>query len=206
MDRIAAVKTEIAAWLADLLPSSGTIVAAEVGVKQGHLATRWLERCPNLSLYLVDRWKPAPPESDYAKIGDPAANADEQQHSAWYAEALSRMWSFSASRTIVMRSESCAAAAALEFESVELDCVFLDADHSYAGRLADLQSWWPLVKMGGLIAGGLLHSSFGGWGARDALHHHLATLKRQHTDVITGPASTWAYFQEKKRQWPTCCS
>ena len=197
MDRIASVKTEIAAWLTSLLPASGELLCAEVGVKQGHLATRWLEACPGLTLYLVDRWKPAPLESDYAKIGDPAANADAPQHRAWCAEALSRMTAFDASRSIIMRAESAGAAAALAFDNIELDAVFLDADHSYAGRLADLQSWGPLVKFGGLVAGGLLHSSFGGWGARDALHHHLACLKRQPSDVICGPASTWAYWQER---------
>ncbi len=195
MDRISAVKAQIAAWLADLLPASGAIVAAEVGVKQGHLATRWLEHCQNLTLYLVDRWRPADPDSKYAKIGDPAANADQRQHLAWFDETLSRMRAFPIGRTIIKRGESSAMAAALQFDNVELDCVFLDADHSYEGRLHDLQSWGPLVKPGGLVAGGLLHSSFGGWGARDALHHHLATLKRQPTDVMTGPASTWAYRQ-----------
>lgn len=195
MDRIASVKTEIAAWLAGLLPASGELLCAEVGVKQGHLATRWLEACPGLTLYLVDRWKPAPLESDYAKIGDPAANADVDQHQAWYRETLSRMTKFHRSRSIIMRTESTKAAAALAFDDIELDAVFLDGDHSYAGRLLDLQSWSPLVKFGGLVAGGLLHSSYGGWGARDALHHHLATLKRQPTDVMTGPASSWAYWQ-----------
>ena len=195
MDRIAAIKTEIADWLADLLPASGPIVAAEVGVKQGHLATRWMERCPNMTLYLVDRWKPAPPDSDYAKIGDPAANADKDQHLSWYGETLSRMTGFDIHRAIIMRGESKDAAAALEFESIELDCAFLDADHSYTGRLYDLQAWGPLVKPGGLVSGGLLRSSYGGWGGRDALHHHLATLKRQPTDIINGPAATWAYRQ-----------
>ena len=196
MDRIASAKTEIAVWLAGLLPSSGELLCAEVGVKQGHLATRWLEACPGLILYLVDRWAPAPLESDYAKIGDPAANADAPQHRAWYGETLSRMTAFDARRSIIMRAESAKAAAALAFDDIELDAVFLDGDHSYAGRLADLQAWGPLVKFGGLVAGGLLYSSFGGWGSRDALHHHLACLKRQPRDVIIGPASTWAYCQE----------
>ncbi len=196
MDRIASVKTDIAVWLADLLPVSGELLCAEVGVKQGHLAARWLEACPGLTLYLVDRWNPAPLESDYAKLGDPAANADVDQHQSWYGETLSRMSGFAASRSIIMHTESAKAAAALAFDGIELDAVFLDGDHSYAGRLLDMQSWGPLVKCGGLVAGGLLWSSFGGWGARDALHHHLACLKRQPTDVIIGPAATWAYWQE----------
>ena len=194
MAKIAPVKRAIAAWLADLAPAA--LLAAEVGVKQAHLATLWLQACPELVLYLVDRWKPAEPDSSYAKLGDPAANADADAHLAWLAEALARLGQFERHRVIVIHNESSKAAAALAFESVELDAVFLDADHSYEGRLADLQAWGPLVKPGGLVAGGLLRSSFGGWGARDALHDHLATLGRTADQITTGPAATWAYYQE----------
>ncbi len=31
--------------------------------------------------------------------------------------------------------------------------VFLDADHSYAGVMRDLNAWWPLVAKGGYIGG-----------------------------------------------------
>lgn len=200
MDRIAAVKTEIAQWLAgQLIPDDGRgrdMLAAEVGVKQGHLATRWLEACPGLTLYLVDRWKPAAPNSDYARIGDPAANADAEQHTEWYGETLSRMTAFAAGRSIIMHTEAATAAAALAFDDVALDAVFLDGDHSYNGRLADLAAWAPLVKFGGLVAGGLLCSSYGGHCGRDALHDYLATLRRHPTEIIKGPASTWAFFQE----------
>ncbi len=194
MDKIAPVKLEIAAWLAGLAPDA--LLAAEVGVKQAHLATCWLGARPDLVLYLVDRWKPADPASSYAKIGDPAATADADTHLAWMGEALARLGQFERHRVVVIHGESIKAAAGLAFDEVKLDAVFLDADHSYAGRLADLQAWSPLVKPGGLVAGGLLRSSFGGWGARDALHDHLATLGRTPSQIINGPAATWAYFQE----------
>lgn len=34
-----------------------------------------------------------------------------------------------------------------------IDFLYVDADHSYEGCLSDLESWWPHVKIGGLIAG-----------------------------------------------------
>lgn len=194
MNKIPPVKRKISAWLAELAP--GATLAAEVGVKQAHLATCWMEALDDLVLYLVDRWEPADPASSYAKIGDPAAIADKDTHLAWMGEALARLGKFEHHRVIVMHGESSKAAAALAFEGVELDAVFLDGDHSYAGRLADLQAWGPLVKPGGLVAGGLLRSSYGGCGARDALHDHLATLGGTPENIITGPAATWAYFQE----------
>ncbi len=35
----------------------------------------------------------------------------------------------------------------------EVDYVFLDADHTEAGVLRDLQAWWPKVRKGGYIGG-----------------------------------------------------
>jgi len=34
-----------------------------------------------------------------------------------------------------------------------IDCLYVDADHSYAGVMADLEAWVPHVRAGGLIAG-----------------------------------------------------
>ena len=34
-----------------------------------------------------------------------------------------------------------------------LDWVYLDADHSYAGCLADLIAWVPKVRYGGIVSG-----------------------------------------------------
>lgn len=33
------------------------------------------------------------------------------------------------------------------------DFVFIDADHTHDSLLADLRAWWPLVRVGGVIAG-----------------------------------------------------
>lgn len=33
------------------------------------------------------------------------------------------------------------------------DFVFIDADHTYESLLADLKAWWPLIRVGGAIAG-----------------------------------------------------
>lgn len=194
MDNIANAKHEIARWLAELLPT-GEISCAEVGVKQGHLASCWLTACPMMRLYLIDRWKPADPECDYARIGDPAALATAETHDAWKRETLMRMDPFAGDRFAILHNESSPAAAALLHEHVELDAVFLYADHSYSGRLADLRAWSPLVKPGGLVAGGLWHSSYGGFCGRNALHHHLPREQLQASDVIRGPAETWAFVR-----------
>lgn len=35
----------------------------------------------------------------------------------------------------------------------QVDLVFIDADHSYEAVLADMEAWWPHVKLGGLLVG-----------------------------------------------------
>jgi Methyltransferase domain len=51
----------------------------------------------------------------------------------------------------VIESESCAAAA--RFEDQSLDFVFIDADHSYEAVRRDIAAWAPKVKPGGVLAG-----------------------------------------------------
>ncbi len=37
--------------------------------------------------------------------------------------------------------------------SLPIDFLYIDADHSYEGCLADLERWWPYVRQGGVLAG-----------------------------------------------------
>lgn len=43
--------------------------------------------------------------------------------------------------------------AASFFEDETFDFVYIDADHSYHGCLQDLNSWYPKIKIGGILAG-----------------------------------------------------
>lgn len=44
----------------------------------------------------------------------------------------------------------------------EVDIVFVDADHSYEGCLADIKAWMPIVRKGGIICGHDYSSAFNG--------------------------------------------
>lgn len=43
--------------------------------------------------------------------------------------------------------------AAKHYPDNSLDAVFIDADHTYEAVLADIQAWYPKVKVGGIITG-----------------------------------------------------
>jgi len=44
-------------------------------------------------------------------------------------------------------------AAAYAWTDGPIDFLYVDADHSYESTRADLESWWPHVRVGGLVAG-----------------------------------------------------
>ncbi len=43
--------------------------------------------------------------------------------------------------------------AAATFPREHFDFVYIDADHSYEAVKADIEAWWPKVRMGGVLAG-----------------------------------------------------
>ena len=43
--------------------------------------------------------------------------------------------------------------AAKNFADQSLDFIYVDASHKFADALADIEAWWPKLKLGGLMAG-----------------------------------------------------
>ncbi len=192
--KVVPVKRAIAAWLLakvrDRFPD-GPLEVVEVGVKQGYLAEQLLEQDAHVSLLGVDRWIPAHPSTPYAQAGDPAGNASLDEHLAWWQETRERVAS-AADRCMLWRADS--PGAAKEVSPSQRHLVFLDADHTYDARLADLRAWEPTVCSGGVIAGGLWFSKFGGDGCARAVRAFLA--ERQWDAAVTfGPHSTWAFYK-----------
>lgn len=185
-------KADIAKWLLALVRKrtleTGPLSGIEVGVKQGNLAAAMLRLDDALSLVLVDRWRPAPADSAYARFGDPAAIAPAEVHERWRREAAAAV-AFAAGRATIIQGESTAVAATLGPQQAHF--VFLDADHSYDARLADLEAWCPHVVAGGIIAGGLWRSGFGGDCCKRAVNI-FCWRQRIECGPWFGPGQTWA--------------
>ncbi len=149
-----------------------SIVGAEVGVYQGKLSKHLLRCCPNLTLYMVDRWKAPDSNSMYARSGDIASQNSNYKMRGFQKLAKKRT-SFAADRRIFIKGESVEVAK--EFENESFDFVFIDADHTYEGVLADLKAWFPKVRCGGLISGHDIDNPLGkvdaeeDWGVRKAV-------------------------------------
>lgn len=124
-----------------VLPPRSTI--AEVGVWRGYFSTQILE-LPNIKhLYLVDSWRPRPEYNDPLSDTDHEANLKETLHNI--------RGHLPGGRVDIIRLDSLESVH--NFHDSELDCAYLDADHSFDATLANLRAWSRVVKPTGMIAG-----------------------------------------------------
>jgi hypothetical protein len=130
----------------------------EVGVQAGVHASGFLQGWNGAHLRLVDKWDGEVPEALDSSAQSPSfyidiANIDgveirklHRGHcEARVADALRT------GRVEVVNAESTVAAARVP--AGDLDFVYLDARHDFAGVVADIHAWWPKVKVGGIFAG-----------------------------------------------------
>lgn len=138
------------AQLAKLLTlRDGPISGVELGVSGGNLSEYLLRAIPRLTLFMVDSWRMANPNSDYALAGGPYGKLTDETQAQKAVKAVLRT-RFAAGRRHVLWMESVPAS--LRF-CQELDFIFIDADHTYSAVNADIQAWAPKIKVGGLLCG-----------------------------------------------------
>jgi len=127
--------------------------AVEVGVQAGVHASSFLGGWRGRRLRLVDKWSPSGDEAgsqmfyvDIANIHGPEVRRQHRAHcEVRLAEALR------SGRAEIVELDS--AVAASRIQDGELDFVYLDARHDFAGVVADIRAWWPKVRVGGVFAG-----------------------------------------------------
>jgi len=162
----------------------------EVGVFRGEFSVALDSLVPRLTLYMVDCWATPDPESDYAKTGDGLARLPPQRFERLYQRARANAEHMH--NPIIIRAYSPGAAEA--FRALPQDFVFIDADHSKSGVLADLGGWWPVVRPGGLLCG----HDWGIYGVKPAVEEWLPTVGASTADIVTGEDMTW--FLKKPAQ------
>jgi len=121
----------------------------EVGVFAGDMSRALLRMNPDLHLTMVDSW-----EGDGAAYtgdsGDFHAGLPLTAQEDYYRLAAERT-EFAKARRAIIRKRSVDAAR--DIPDGSLDFVFIDADHSYSGCVADIAAWTPKLKPGGLLSG-----------------------------------------------------
>jgi hypothetical protein len=126
----------------------GPVKGAEIGVFTGALSATLLGR-PDLSLIMVDSWA-ANGEDYIGDSGDFHAGLTQEAQDGYF-DLTRRHTEFAGSRAEVIRKSS--REAANDVPDCSLDFVFIDADHSYSGCMADIAAWKPKLKPGGLLSG-----------------------------------------------------
>ena len=115
-------------------------IIVEIGTCGGHFTEQILSTWPTCSkLITVDPWEP------YDSV--PAFTASVQEERFKNTSAKFAKYS----NVKIVRQHSHVAATTVEDTSV--DFVYIDGDHSRAAVLLDLQSWFPKLKKGAIMAG-----------------------------------------------------
>ncbi len=133
----------------ELVMMTGTRKFAEIGVSRGLFAQEVLAACEDQleEYHMVDPWLLHTPR---ALAADIATQREWQRgEEAKYEETYRRVSPFKAARVIRLWSVK----AATLFAPGSLDMVFIDGDHFYDAVVADIEAWWPVVKMGGYLTG-----------------------------------------------------
>lgn len=128
--------------------------AVEVGVQAGVHASSFLQAWKGRRLRLVDTWGKLSDGASksqvmYVDIANIAGADSGRQHRTHCEERLAD--ELHTGRAEIVNLDSSVAAASVP--DGELDFVYLDARHDFAGVVADIHAWWPKVKAGGVFAG-----------------------------------------------------
>lgn len=117
---------------------------AEVGVAEGLFSREILAAWRGKALVLIDCWAPQA-VNEYRDI----ANHDQNGHVRRRASVATLCQSDPRAHMLVGFTPMVAD----KFADGSLDFVYLDANHSFLAVRADLEAWYPKLKVGGFLAG-----------------------------------------------------
>jgi hypothetical protein len=158
--------------LSEQIESKNVRYGAEIGVWKGELSSDLLDSFPDLFLVMVDLWSEFSDSSMHNKD-----NTNEAMLSAM--QEAERSTEFARGRRRLIQGPSVKIAADWYDSDFIFGFVFVDADHFYDSVKADLEAWWPKVRVGGVMAG---HDYNGqgdrrkGWGVKRAVDEFFGKL------------------------------
>lgn len=133
------------------------LIAAEVGVAEGRLSKQFLEWGIE-KLYLIDIWENVP----FIKG---CGSFEQQWHDGNFAKVLEAI---KGREEDVMILKGFSYKMAQHIPDKSLGLAYIDADHTQEGARADIDSFWPKLVPGGIMA---FHDAANpSYGIRDAMH------------------------------------
>lgn len=134
-------------WVETLVKKYGWKVGCELGVKEGRFTWHLLGECPELYMHAVDLWD--------TQLGNDTKVGGET-YETWdnkaYRDNFKKTMRYHC-RDRVSIYEMMTSAAGEIIQDDSLDFVFIDADHSFEGVDADINTYMSKVKSDGAILG-----------------------------------------------------
>lgn len=118
----------------------------EVGVRDGEFSEHVLSHWTGGFMHLVDPWL-----NQNTTIYNDISNVKTDEQEARFRMVSQIMAKKFPGRYKIHRTYSVDASRL--FSDSQLDYVYIDARHDYAGVLEDMNAWWPKLKVGGLFCG-----------------------------------------------------
>lgn len=150
----------------------------EVGSAFGQFSGRILSTWKGSKLSMIDPWENLP-SSEYPE------KHDHVDYNDWYNQCVKL--SQDDPRATLIRKKSVDAAP--DFKTASLDFIYIDAAHDYSNVMKDLDTWWPKLKVGGLLSG---HDFY--WNNENFLEVAPAVIRwmAEHNQVFTvTPCTSW---------------
>ncbi len=163
--------------VAKRFPKDARVSGVEVGVWEGKMSGKMLEKMPGLVLGMVDRWQEY---SDQERQTDGSNTITNVPASFWdevYQKAIKAVSNYQ-DRVYIIRQ--CSVDAAKQIDDNSLDFVFIDAGHSYQAVTQDIRAWLPKVKPGGWVCG---HDYIKYDGVRQAVDEKFPRVELDHNDT-----------------------
>lgn len=169
--------------LCNLVMQNGWTIGAELGVLRGETLLHLVSRCPHLTMVGVDTWTVAEGADSAWEDGGRSYTGHDLEG---YHGRLQRLLGPFSSRTALLRMPT--QQAELEFDDGHFDFVFIDADHRYEAVKADIEAWWPKIRVGGMLLG---HD----WGDRAFPGVERAVRERFGEPDIIGADKVWGVWR-----------
>lgn len=119
----------------------------EIGVQRGEFSTSTLSLWTKCKEYhLIDLWLQQSNSLNYTDT----ANVDNNLQEANYQVTRQAMKLFG---EIPRFYRNASTAVAPQFAINSIDFIYIDARHDYCGVLEDIIAWYPILKIGGIMAG-----------------------------------------------------
>ncbi len=166
----------------DFLNRLGLVGSAiEVGTHLGHFAESLLKTWHGQHLLCIDAyWLPLPQEYLDSEVGWISSDPEQRRKDYW--EARNRLDRFLGAEIKIALADEFAAT----LPDHLADFIYLDASHLKPHVAANLQSYWPKLKPGGVMAG---HDISGRWEGEVKPAVREFALERGIDTVYTVPGS-----------------